>query len=35
MSSRRALPIQQHHYQDVLGASLKLAGEEDANEIEE
>jgi hypothetical protein len=30
-----ALPIQQRHYKDVLGASLELAGEEDANEIEE
>lgn len=29
-----ALPIQQRHYKDVLGASLELAGEEDANEIE-
>jgi hypothetical protein len=30
-----ALPIQQRHYKDVLTASLELAGEEDANEIEE
>ncbi len=26
-----ALPIQQRHYKDVMGASLDLAGEEDAN----
>jgi hypothetical protein len=30
-----ALPIQQRHYKDVQGASLELAGEGDANEIEE
>jgi hypothetical protein len=30
-----ALPIQQRHYKDVLAAALELAGEEDANEIEE
>jgi hypothetical protein len=30
-----ALPIQQRHYKDVQDASLELAGEEDANEIEE
>jgi hypothetical protein len=30
-----ALPIQQRHYQDVRDASLELAGEEDANEIEQ
>ncbi len=29
-----ALPIQQRHYKDVRDASLELAGEEDANEIE-
>jgi hypothetical protein len=30
-----ALPVQQRHYKDVLSASLELAGEEDANEIED
>jgi hypothetical protein len=30
-----ALPIQQRHFKDALDASLELAGEEDANEIEE
>jgi hypothetical protein len=30
-----ALPVQQRHYKDVLNASLELASEEDANEIEE
>jgi hypothetical protein len=30
-----ALPVQQRHYRDVLEASLELAGEEDANEIEQ
>lgn len=30
-----ALPIQQRHYSDVLDASLELAGEEDAGEIED
>jgi hypothetical protein len=30
-----ALPIQQRHLKDALAASLELAGEEDANEIEE
>jgi hypothetical protein len=30
-----ALPIQQRHLKDALAASLELAGEENANEIEE
>ena len=30
-----ALPIQQRHFQDVLDGSLKLAADEDPNEIED
>ena len=30
-----ALPIQQRHFQEVLDASLELAGDEDPDEIED